>query len=78
MIKIIKGAKKAIVIENNKTSQLNSLIREHCLLSVDNKVLKYDGRPFSPQDISECVEEIIKSMSPKTIEMATFGRIDKE
>jgi 2-oxoglutarate ferredoxin oxidoreductase subunit alpha len=57
--KILKRAKKTIVVENNKTSQLTSLIREHLLISVDHKILKYDGRPFNPDALSQKIKEVL-------------------
>jgi 2-oxoglutarate ferredoxin oxidoreductase subunit alpha len=57
----IEKAGETVVIENNMTSQLNSLIREHCLLDVRNKILRFDGRPFNPEDI---FEEIMKILRP--------------
>ena len=57
--KILKSAKKTAVVENNKTSQLTGLIREHLLMSVDHKVLKYDGRPFNPVELSQRIKEML-------------------
>ncbi len=57
--KILKSAKKTIVVENNKTSQLTSLIREHLLTSVDHKILKYDGRPFNPEALSQRIKGVL-------------------
>ena len=57
----IDSAKRTVVIENNMTSQLNSLIREHCLRDVENKILRFDGRPFNPEDL---YEEIKKLLTP--------------
>lgn len=57
--KIMKSAKKTIVIENNKTSQLSSLIREHLLTKVDHQILKYDGRPFNPGELSHRIMEVL-------------------
>ncbi|MCW4002236.1 MAG: 2-oxoacid:acceptor oxidoreductase subunit alpha [Candidatus Bathyarchaeota archaeon] len=57
--KILKSAKKTIVVENNKTSQLTSLIREHLLTTVDHKILKYDGRPFNPEALSQRIKEVL-------------------
>ncbi len=57
--KILKSAKKTIVVENNKTSQLTSLIREHLLTTVDHKILKYDGRPFNPEALSQKIKEVL-------------------
>jgi 2-oxoglutarate ferredoxin oxidoreductase subunit alpha len=57
--KILQSAKKTIVIENNKTSQLSSLIREHLLTAVDHKILKYDGRPFNPEALAKSIKEVL-------------------
>jgi len=57
--KILQSAKKTIVVENNKTSQLSSLIREHLLTTVDHKILKYDGRPFNPEALSQRIKEVL-------------------
>ena len=57
--KVLLRAKKTIVIEQNKTSQLSSLIRDHNLRRVDNKILRYDGRPFNPGDLSERIKEML-------------------
>lgn len=55
----MESAKKTIVVENNKTSQLSSLIREHLLTPVDHKILKYDGRPFNPRELAEKVKAVL-------------------
>ena len=52
---IIKDAKRTVVIECNKTSQLSGIIKENTGLDVDYKILKYDGRPFYPEEIVEKV-----------------------
>jgi len=57
--KILKSAKKTVVVENNKTSQLSSLIREHLLMTVDHKILKYTGRPFNPKELSQRIKEVL-------------------
>ncbi|UCE44266.1 MAG: 2-oxoacid:acceptor oxidoreductase subunit alpha, partial [Candidatus Bathyarchaeota archaeon] len=56
---ILKSAEKTVVVENNKTSQLSSLIREHCLMSVDYKILKYDGRPFGPRELKQKIKRVL-------------------
>ena len=42
---------KKIVIENNATGQLAHLIRAETGIKIDNTILKFDGRPFSPEFI---------------------------
>ncbi len=47
-----------ILIENNQTGQLGSLIEEHTNLIITEKLLKYDGRPFNPIDIVNFVRDL--------------------
>jgi len=56
---ILRSAKKTIVVENNRTSQLSSIIREHLLKTVDHKILKYDGRPFNPEALSKNIKQVL-------------------
>jgi len=55
----MQSAKKTIAVENNKTSQLSSLIQEHLLTTIDHKILKYDGRPFNPEALAQQILEVL-------------------
>ena len=57
--KILESAKKTIIVENNMTSQVTSLIREHLLLDIERKILKYDGRPFNPKTLAQKIKEVL-------------------
>ncbi|WP_315116509.1 2-oxoacid:acceptor oxidoreductase subunit alpha [uncultured Clostridium sp.] len=52
-----KYAKKIIDIEQNATAQLDSLIREEALFKCTHKILKYDGRAFSGDEIYHRLKE---------------------
>lgn len=56
---IMGKAKKVAVLENNKEGQLASLITEKTGLFPDYKLLKYDGRPFFPEEIVKSIKEIL-------------------
>ena len=56
---MLAKAKKTIVIEQNKTSQLAGLLRERLLRKVDHKILKYDGRAFNPGFLAERIKEVL-------------------
>ena len=56
--KEILSAKKVILIENNLTGQLGRLIREKTGISIKNRILKYDGRPFYLDDLKEEIQKI--------------------
>ncbi|MDD5409245.1 MAG: 2-oxoacid:acceptor oxidoreductase subunit alpha [Candidatus Omnitrophica bacterium] len=51
----LAGAKKIICVESNATGQLTLLIKGHGF-NVDDKILKYDGRPFSTDELEEKVK----------------------
>lgn len=67
---------RTIVIENNKTSQLSGVIKEQTGLDVDYQILKYDGRPFSPEDIYNGVKNIILNNSVKRLVFSREGLIE--
>ncbi|KPK21263.1 MAG: pyruvate ferredoxin oxidoreductase [Dehalococcoidia bacterium SM23_28_1] len=49
--RMLKACRHTVAVEQNYTSQMARLIRMCTGLSVDRTVNKYDGRPFSPEDI---------------------------
>ena len=53
----LDNAHNSYVIENNATGQLSHLIRAETGRKVSGKVLKYDGRPFTPAYIAQAVRE---------------------
>ena len=56
----IGRAKKTLIIENNYTGQLESLIREQTGKSIDFNLRKFDGRPFYPEEIYQKVKQILQ------------------
>jgi 2-oxoglutarate/2-oxoacid ferredoxin oxidoreductase subunit alpha len=56
--RFLQFAKRSIVVEGNATGQLEGLIRQECLLTPDWHLRRYDGRPFSPEQIYTLVEEV--------------------
>lgn len=59
-IAYLNDSAKNLLIELNYTSQLGGLIREHTGIEIHDKYLKYDGRPFMPEDIVEKALEILR------------------
>jgi 2-oxoglutarate ferredoxin oxidoreductase subunit alpha len=51
--KILAGSEKVCIVENNATGQLARLIRAETGREISRKILKYDGRPFTPAYIVE-------------------------
>jgi len=53
--KIINGFETKILIENNATGQLGQLLKSQMNISFDKKILKYNGRPFFPDELKEAL-----------------------
>ena len=56
----MKKASRVILVENNSTGQLGRLLREKTGLKPDRKILKYDGRPFTVDELEEKLRKAIK------------------
>ncbi|MBU1117699.1 2-oxoacid:acceptor oxidoreductase family protein [Patescibacteria group bacterium] len=50
---IISAFKERILVENNATAQLEQLLKSQMNISFDKKILKFDGRPFFPEELRE-------------------------
>ncbi len=48
---VLSSGSRGVVIEGNATAQLAGLIRRETGYEADNTILKFDGRPFSPEEI---------------------------
>jgi 2-oxoglutarate ferredoxin oxidoreductase subunit alpha len=45
------GSKKLVLVENNATGQFGQLLRMQTGINIEEKLLKYNGRPFFPVEI---------------------------
>jgi 2-oxoglutarate ferredoxin oxidoreductase subunit alpha len=52
---------KAVVVENNPSGQLARLMRRETGIVADAKILKYDGRPFTPGIIARRVRKEVST-----------------
>ncbi|MHB8772794.1 MAG: 2-oxoacid:acceptor oxidoreductase subunit alpha [Syntrophales bacterium] len=53
---IRKGA-ELIGVENNATGQFSKLLRMETGVEIEKRILKFDGRPFSPEELARQIEE---------------------
>ncbi len=51
----LSGAKRLLLVEQNFNGQLGRLIRQETGIEIEERLLKYDGRPFSPEEIIDDV-----------------------
>lgn len=54
---IISAFSERILIENNSTGQLETLLKSQMTVDFTKKILKYDGRPFFPEEIKEALND---------------------
>ena len=54
---LLKG-KRAVTVENNATGQLARLIRRETGIELGRPILKYDGRPFDLDYLTEKIKEV--------------------
>jgi 2-oxoglutarate ferredoxin oxidoreductase subunit alpha len=55
--KALEGG-RLVTIENNFTGQFKRLLQSETCIQVDHTVLRYDGRPFSPEDVLAELKEV--------------------
>jgi 2-oxoglutarate ferredoxin oxidoreductase subunit alpha len=56
--KYLEKAKKSIIIENNPTSQFGNLLKLEIGFIFDERILKYNGFPFSVEEIKTKLKEL--------------------
>lgn len=55
----LSGMRTIIDVEANHTAQLAALIREKTSVEIQNKVLRYDARPFTPTELADEVNKFL-------------------
>jgi 2-oxoglutarate/2-oxoacid ferredoxin oxidoreductase subunit alpha len=56
--KALKRAKTAVIFEGNSEAQMRSLILQKTGFYIDKTYLRYDGRPFTPEEIAAAVAKL--------------------
>ncbi len=55
--RLLNTAKKTLLVENNATAQMGGIIREHTSIHLENKFLRYDGRPIHSAEILDQISK---------------------
>jgi 2-oxoglutarate ferredoxin oxidoreductase subunit alpha len=56
--KALEGAGRVIAVEENATAQLATLAGQHGI-TCQEKILRFDGRPFTPELLGEKIREVL-------------------
>jgi 2-oxoglutarate ferredoxin oxidoreductase subunit alpha len=54
----VETCNQVALVENNSLAQLGNLIKKECLLDIKSKLLKYNGLPFYPEEITNFVKTL--------------------
>jgi 2-oxoglutarate ferredoxin oxidoreductase subunit alpha len=54
----LEKANKRVIVENNSTAQFGTLLTQETGLPIDQKVLKYNGMPFSVEELVDAIKKI--------------------
>jgi 2-oxoglutarate ferredoxin oxidoreductase subunit alpha len=60
-INYLNKAEKTIIVENNATSQFSKLVRQQTGYEIKNKILQFDGLPFSVETIIKKIQKMRES-----------------
>jgi 2-oxoglutarate ferredoxin oxidoreductase subunit alpha len=69
----LSGAKLVIDIEQNYSGQMAAVIAEKTMIDIKNKILKFNGRPMSQDEIYQGVRQIISNPSQNRRVVLTHG-----
>jgi 2-oxoglutarate/2-oxoacid ferredoxin oxidoreductase subunit alpha len=72
--KELAKAQYLIDVEGNYTAQLAQVVRTYTGKSVDAKILKYDGRPFTGAEIANAVRAKAKHLASRTAKSKSIRR----
>ena len=75
--KILKKAKKLILVESNLGTQLGHLIRMTTGIFISAQIVKYTGRPMSLTEIVSAVEKFVKKEVGAEIDPLTGMSVEK-
>lgn len=57
--KFLEKAEKTVIIENNATAQFARLLRQETGCEVSHRILKYNGLPFSIEEVEARLKEVL-------------------
>jgi 2-oxoglutarate ferredoxin oxidoreductase subunit alpha len=55
---ILRAAKRIVSLEENYSGQLANLVQEQTGVMIDERINKFDGRPFSEDEITSALAKV--------------------
>lgn len=72
--KILVKAKSIVNVEENFNGQLADLLQEKTTIKIERRVLKYDGRPFSQNEVVNGVRQALKRKRVRVVIVTGGGQ----
>jgi 2-oxoglutarate/2-oxoacid ferredoxin oxidoreductase subunit alpha len=69
----LSGAKLVIDVEQNYSGQMAAVIAEHTMIDIKNKIVKFNGRPMSQDEIYQGVRQVLANPSQNRRIVLTHG-----
>src|SRR5438309_2164332 len=69
----LAGAKLVVGIEQNYSGQMAAVIAEKTMIDVKNKIVKFNGRPMSQDEIYQSVKQVISNPAQNRRVVLTHG-----
>ncbi len=67
-VKAILGrARHTLLVEENYSGQLGDILRAHTGITLNQRLIKYDGRPFSEEELVEALRTALKSRNQERV-----------
>ena len=60
-LEYLRQARRIILVENNATGQLGKLLRQEAGIAVHDRVLKYNGMPFSVEELAARFSQLLEA-----------------
>jgi 2-oxoglutarate ferredoxin oxidoreductase subunit alpha len=70
--KLLHGAKRIIDVEMNYSGQLAGVIREKTGIQIEDRILKYNGRPMTSDEVYLAIKNTLAHRAPKR-QVLTYG-----
>ena len=64
---ILSRAKHTVLVEENYSGQLGDILRAHTGITLNQRCVKYDGRPFSEEELVEALRKALKSRDQERV-----------
>ena len=58
VLKALKNAKNTVIFEGNSGAQMRTLILQKTGYYIEKTYLRYDGRPFTPEEIAAHISKL--------------------